>query len=396
VLLGKLHPVVPSHVPFVLLVKRRLQRQQMVVPNAKRVKLRLLHLRLVSIVLLVQFLLPVTPLVPIVLRAKLLKLHLPHVKIVMPEKLRLLVVFVVIVVLVHLKMEKVVASALQVKLLLLARTNVPIVFPGKNLFPGITLVAIALRVKRRNLHLRHATIVLWGKRVTLEKIVLRCVLRVQLRPTVPSRVPIVLLVKHRLKVGLQTQNLVVPIVLRVKLRKRLRLIHFPNAPIVLSEKRVPLELTALRRALLVKRHPMVPPHVRFVLPVQSRLQRQQLVVPIARRMHFLFFHSLNAPTAQNPRMPLSLLPGTPLPAPLPQQQELQLQPILQLQNVTPVHFLLLVVSILPIRVHFVTLSTMLLLAQRVRVRPRPIKSLLERMELIRSTNVLRVIIGSRL
>jgi len=213
VLLGQLHPVVPSHVPFVLLVKSRLQRQQMVVPIALRVKLRLLHLRLVSIVLLVQFLLVVLP-APIVLRAKLLKLHLPHVKIVLPEKLRLLVAFVVIVVLVRLKMEQVVASALQVKVLLLASTYVLIAMRVKLLLPVTPLVPIAVQVKLLPLHSRHVSTVLSEKRVPLELTVLRRVLLGKLHPMVPPFVPFVLLVKRRL----QRQQMVVPIALRVKLR----------------------------------------------------------------------------------------------------------------------------------------------------------------------------------
>ena len=336
------------------------------VPSALKVQyLLLLLLAPVPIVLRVQYLLlMVLAPVPIALKVQYLLLRLlAPVPIALPEKNKLA------------KLKARVSIATLVKY----RTMVT------------PLVSIALRVKRRVLHFRHVLIVRLEKRVTLELTVLNRVLLVQLRPAVPPRVPIVLLVQHRLKAGLQTQNLVVPIALRVKLRDRL-----PYAPIVLSEKRVPLELTALRRALLVKRHPMVPPHVPFVLPVQSRLQSQQMVVPIALGMHFLCFHSLHAPTAQRPRVPPSLLPGTLLPVPPLQQQELQLHSILLLQNATPVHFLLLVVWIPPIRVHFVTLSTMLLLEQRTRVRPRPIKSLLERMELLRSTNVLRVIIGSRL
>ena len=196
------------------------------------------------------------------------------------------------------------------------KSAVPIVMLVKYRTMVTPLVSFALRVKRRVMNLKHVSIVRSEKRVTLERTVLNCVLLVQLRTTAPPRVPIVLLVQHRLKAGLQTQNLVVPIALRVKLRDRL-----PYAPIVLSAKRVPLELTALRRALLVKRHPMVPPPVPFVLPVQSRLQSQQMVVPIALRMHFLCFHSLHAPTAQCPRVPPSLLPGTLLPV-LPLQQQL--------------------------------------------------------------------------
>jgi len=214
VLLGQLHPVVPSHVPFVLLVKSRLQRQQMVVPNAKRVKLRLLHLRHVSTAMRVKLLLPVTPLVPIVLRAKLLKLHLPHVKIVPPEKLRLLVAFVVIVVLVRLKMEQVVASALQVKVLLLASTYVLIAMRVKLLLPVTPLVPIAVQVKLLPLHSRHVSTVLSEKRVPLELTVLRRVLLGKLHPMVPPFVPFVLLVKRRL----QRQQMVVPIAMRVKLR----------------------------------------------------------------------------------------------------------------------------------------------------------------------------------
>jgi len=331
------------------------------------VKVTTLSLPAVKIVLLVK---PVLmELVPIVLRVQclLLLLLLPPAPIALPEN----------------NSPPVDKPAVTIVVLEKYRTMVT------------PLVSIALRVKRRVMNLKHVSIVRSEKRVTLELTVLNRVLLVQLRPAVPPRVPIVLLVQHRLKAGLQTQNLVVPIALRVKLRDTLRLIHFPYAPIVLSEKRVQLELTALRRALLVKRHPMVPPPVPFVLPVQSRLQSQQMAVPIALRMHFLCFHSLHAPTAQCPRVPPSLLPGTLLPVPPLQQQELQLQSILLLQNATPVHFLLLVVWTLPIRVHFVTLSTMLLLEQRTRVRPRPIISLLERMELLRSTNVLRVIIGSR-
>jgi len=172
--------------------------------------------------------------------------------------------------------------------LMLNLKPVPIALLVKNRTTVPPLVPIALRVKLLRMEELHASIVRSEKRVPLELTVLRRVLRVKLRSTVLPHVPLVLPVKFLKKV------LPVPIVLRVKLLP----LHSRHVSTVLSEKRVPLELTVLRRVLLGKLHPMVPPFVPFVLLVKRRLQRQQMVVPIALRVKLRMVLAVLVPIAK--------------------------------------------------------------------------------------------------